>query len=229
MNIFRKLVTAIRGGANEVGEAMVDNQAIRILEQEMRDSRDELEKAKTSLTEIMAERMGIERKVNDITEAIGENEGYVEKALDKGNETLALEVADKIADLENDLMIQQGILHGYASKVDNLKQVIKTTERNMKAMEREISIVKTTEKVQKANDLASARFSGSDSSLRNAKESLERIKERQKKREDQAKAAMDLEAETGDQSLEVKLEEAGIVADKTSGRAVLERIKSKKQ
>jgi len=228
MNILKKLISAIRGGANEVGEAVVDTQAIRILEQEMRDARTELDKAKTSLTEIMAEKMGIERKVTELGKSIAEHEGYVEKALEKGDEALALEVAEKIADSENELMIQQGILDGYANKVENLKHLINTTERNMKAMEREISIVKTTEKVQKANEMASAKFSGSDSSLRSAKESLERITQRQRKREDQTKAAMDLDIETGDQALESKLEQAGILADKTSASAVLARIKAKK-
>jgi len=228
MNILKKLISAIRGGANEVGEAVVDTQAIRILEQEMRDARSELDKAKNSLTEIMAEKMGIERKVTELGKSIAEHEGYVEKALEKGDEVLALEVAEKIADSENELMIQQGILDGYANKVENLKHLINTTERNMKAMEREISIVKTTEKVQKANEMASAKFSGSDSSLRSAKESLERITERQRKREDQAKAAMDLDIETGDSALESKLEQAGILADKTSASAVLARIKAKK-
>lgn len=228
MNILKKLISAIRGGANEVGEAVVDTQAIRILEQEVRDAKSELDKAKTSLTEIMAEKMGIERKVTELGKGIAEHEGYVEKALEKGDESLALEVAEKIADSENELMIQQGILDGYTNKVESLKHMINTTERNMKAMEREISIVKTTEKVQKANEMASAKFSGSDSSLRSAKESLERITARQRKREDQSKAAMDLDTETGDSALESKLEKAGILADKTSAAAVLARIKAKK-
>lgn len=228
MNILKKLISAIRGGANEVGEAVVDTQAIRILEQEMRDARTELDKAKTSLTEIMAEKMGIERKVTELGKNIAEHETYVEKALEKGDESLALEVAEKIADSENELMIQQGILDAYANKVENLKHMINTTERNMKAMEREISIVKTTEKVQKANEMASAKFSGSDSSLRSAKESLERITERQRKREDQAQAALELDIETGDSALENKLEQAGILADKTSAAAVLARIKANK-
>ena len=37
-SIWKKLVTAIRGGASEVGEAIVDSQAIRILDQELRDA-----------------------------------------------------------------------------------------------------------------------------------------------------------------------------------------------
>ena len=58
MSIFKKLFTAVRGGATEVGEAIVDSQAIRILEQELRDSKTALNDAKTNLTAIMAEKMG---------------------------------------------------------------------------------------------------------------------------------------------------------------------------
>ena len=38
MSIWKKIITAVRGGASEVGEAIVDANAIRILEQEMRDA-----------------------------------------------------------------------------------------------------------------------------------------------------------------------------------------------
>lgn len=38
MNVWSKLLTALRGGANEMGEAMVDSQALRILDQEIRDA-----------------------------------------------------------------------------------------------------------------------------------------------------------------------------------------------
>lgn len=38
MNVWSKLLTALRGGANEMGEAVVDSQALRILDQEIRDA-----------------------------------------------------------------------------------------------------------------------------------------------------------------------------------------------
>ena len=38
MGVLRDMMTALRGGANEVGEAIVDANAIRILEQEIRDA-----------------------------------------------------------------------------------------------------------------------------------------------------------------------------------------------
>lgn len=228
MSIFNKLLTAVRGGATEVGESIVDSQAIRILEQELRDSKKALNDAKTGLTSIMAEKMGVDRKVKDLTAKISEHETYAIQAMDKGDEGLALDVANKIAEFEHELTIQQGILDGYQTKVSSLKKMIHQSERNIQAMDREVSVVKTTAKVQKANDLASAKFSGSNSSLRSATDSLERIKARQQKREDQASAAMDLASETSGDDLQARLKSAGIVDSASSGSSVLDRLKKQK-
>ena len=53
-SIWKKLVTAIRGGASEVGEAIVDSQAIRILDQELRDAQSAVQKARDSLIDILS-------------------------------------------------------------------------------------------------------------------------------------------------------------------------------
>lgn len=50
MNMLKKIVTLLRGGAREVGEGMVDNNAIRILEQEIADQENAVIKAKDTLT-----------------------------------------------------------------------------------------------------------------------------------------------------------------------------------
>ncbi len=225
MSIFSKLITAVRGGATEAGQAIVDTQAIRILDQELRDSKTALKDAKTNLTVIMAEKMAIDRKVKDLNAKIKEHEGYAIQAMDKSDENLALDIANKIAEFEHELTIQQGILEGYDSKISSLKKMIRQTERNIQAMDREISVVKTTEKVQKANELAAAKFSGSESALNKATDSLERIKERQQKREDQSAAAVELEAEEGDGDLQARLKKAGIVDSDSSASSVLERLK----
>ena len=228
MSIFKKLFTAVRGGATEVGEAIVDSQALRILDQEIRDSKQAINDAKTGLTSIMAEKMGIERKVKELSDKIKEHETYAIQAMDKGDESLAMDVANKIAEFEHDLTIQQGIRDGYESKVTGLKKMIRETDRNIQAMEREVSVVKTTAKVQKANELAAAKFSGSNSSLSSATDSLERIKVRQQKREDQANAAVSLASEEGGNDLSARLKDAGIVDSSSSGTSILERLKKQK-
>jgi len=228
MSIWKKLFTAARGAATEAGEAIVDNQALRILDQEMRDARTHLNNAKENLTRVMAEEMAVQRTVKDLRAKIQEHEDYAAQALERGDETLALEIANKIAEFSNELEAQEQVTQSYSANVTQLKRTIADTERNIKAMQREISIVKSTEAVQKANEAIAAKFSGTDSSMLRATDSLERIKAKQQKRSDQMKAAVELQKETTGDDLQAKLKAAGIVSGGASANAVLQRIKAKK-
>lgn len=229
MSILKKLFTAVRGASTEAGEAIIDHQAIRILEQEMRDAKKHLDVAKTNLTKVMAEKMGIERKVTQLKKDLEEHEGYAMQAMEKGDDNLALEIAEKIAEFTNELEAQETLLSSYTGNVSQLKQTIQTTERNMRTMEREVAVVKTTESVQKASAAAAAKFSGTGSSLQSATASLERIKAKQQKREDQMKAAIALEKDQGSDSLKEKMKQAGIIQGSASGNSILERLKAKQK
>lgn len=228
MGVFSKLFTALRGASNEMGEAIIDTQALRILDQEMRDSKEAMDKAKENLTRVVAEQIGAERSVKKLRGQIAEYEGYAMQALDKGDEALATEIAEKIADLENELESQTEVLNSYNHNVRTLKQTIRETERSIKSMEREINLVKTTENVQKANEAVAARFSGTNSSLRSATDSLERIKKKQQVKSDQMKAAMDMQKAESSTELKDRLRSAGIVKGDSKSSSVLERLKAKK-
>lgn len=228
MNLLNKLLTALRGVASETGEAIIDTQGVRIMEQEIRDAKDNLIEAKENLTAAIAEQMGVQRKVKQLAAKIEEHEGYAMKALDKDDEALALEVAEKIADMENEHEALEKVLESYTANVDMLKEAIATTERNLQSMERELALVKTTESVQKASAAVAAKSSGTDSALRSATESLERIKAKQQKRADQMEAALNLQKEENGENLHLKLKEAGIVDKQHSGKSVLEKLKAKR-
>src|SRR5690606_21989980 len=92
MNVWRKLLTAVRGGAHEVGEAVVDSQALRILDQEIRDADDELHRSREALAGIMAKQKLAAERVARLQAQVTEYEGYALKALEADNETLAREV-----------------------------------------------------------------------------------------------------------------------------------------
>jgi phage shock protein A len=229
MGVFSKLFTAVRGAFTETGEAVVDTQALRILDQEMRDAKKHLDEAKENLTKVIAEQMGVEREVNRLKKGLAEYEGYAMQALEKGDEKLAGEIAEKIAEVENELEAQQSVLDGYNNQISNLKQIIRNTERNIKSMEREISVVKTTTSVQKASEAAAAKFSGTNSALRSATDSLERIKQKQQQKGDQMAAALKMQQEESGDVLQDKLKAAGIVSANASGQSVLERLKAKQR
>ncbi|OIQ47305.1 MAG: phage shock protein A [Gammaproteobacteria bacterium MedPE] len=227
MSIFSKIITAIRGGASEAGEAIVDANATRIFAQEIRDAENHLTKAKRDLTGIMAKQMQAKRELDRINRSITEHEGYATTALNQGNEALALEVAEKIAGLEAELAEQQTSFDNYEKGAIRLKDLVKGTERQLADYQRQLSMVKTTESVQKATAAITDNFSNSNSKLLNAKQSLERIKEKQQDFDDRMQAADDLAAEGSDQSLKDKLAAAGIGEQQTSANSVLDRLKSK--
>lgn len=227
MSIFKKIMTAIRGGASEIGETIVDANSTRIFEQEIRDAENHLTRAKRDLTGVMAQQMASNREVDRIKRDIAEHEGYVSQALAKGDEALALAVAEKIASLENEQSTQQQALDSFSTNADRLKELVKKSERQVAEYKRQLSMVKTTESVQKATSAITDNFSSSNSKLLNAKDSLERIKAKQQKFDDRMKAAELLESEDSDNSLEAKLKQAGIGGSDNSANSVLERIKAK--
>lgn len=228
MNIWSKMITALRGGVNEAGEAIVDSQALRILDQEIRDASEELKQSKDSLAAIIARQKLAEEKCAKLKTQIKEHEGFVVKALDKGDETLAHEVAEKIAEMENQLMTEKDAGKGFADSANKLRAAIKQAESNIKRLKQQVDTVKATENVLRAQAAVAERHSGANSSLRTAMDSLERIKEKQALKAAQMNAADELAEETAESSLQAKLEEAGIAPSGKSADDVLERIKKQK-
>jgi len=86
MNIWSKMITALRGGVNEAGEAIIDAQALRILDQEIRDASEELNKSKDGLASLIAQQKLSEEKVTSLKADIKKNEGFILAALEKKDE-----------------------------------------------------------------------------------------------------------------------------------------------
>ena len=228
MSIWNQILTAVRGGATEAGEAIVDHQALRILDQEIRDADNELIKSKSALTGIIAKRKLADRKVGDIRKSIAEYEGYAMKALDQSDEGLAGEVAAKIADLESELANEENLAKAFADSEANLRKAVAGADGNIKRLKQQVDTVKATESVQKAQAAVAARYTGANSSMRSAVDSLERLKAKQVERSARFEAAAELAESPADSDLESRLKSAGIKASQSSGGDVLARLKAKK-
>ncbi|MBW8183164.1 PspA/IM30 family protein [Shewanella nanhaiensis] len=228
MGILNKIITAFRGGATEVGQSIVDANSTRIFEQEIRDAENHLTKAKRELTDVMAKEMQASREVDRLKRSISEHEGYATQALEKENEALAMEVAEKISQLDQELAEQQSANTNFTAHATRLKELVRKTERQLTDYQRQLSMVKTTESVQKATASITDSFAGSSSKLLNAKDSLESIKARQQQFDDRLVAAEQLADENSDKSLHDKLAQAGIGEQKSNANAVLDRLKARK-
>ena len=227
MNLWSKLITALRGGANEAGEAIVDAQALRILDQEVRDAEEELKNSRDSLAEMMARQKVAEQKCTELNNKIAEFEDYAIQALEKNDESLAKDLAEKIADLENQLNTEQNALDEFEGSTENLRSAIKQADSDIKQLKHQVDTVRATENVQRAQDAVAQRHSGSQSRLATATDSLERIKEKQALKSAQFSAAQELAEDVSDDTLQNRLEAAGITSGSLNADAVLARLKSK--
>lgn len=228
MSIWNKMITALRGGAHEMGESMLDGQALRILDQEIRDADEELRRSKEGLAEIMAKHKLAQAEVKRHQEKIAEYESYALQALQANNEDLAKEVAGKIANLEGLLKETVSQAEGYASSVEKLRFAVTQTEVNIKRMKQQADTVRATENVQKAQQAVTKRYGGSQAKMHTALESLERIKKRQAEKAAKMDASNELATlENEDKQFENKLRSAGIIPGEHTAENVLERLKGK--
>jgi len=229
MSIFGDIITAIKGGANEAGEAIVDSQAIRIYEQEIREAESAIEKAKKSLTSLKTTEIGLKRSLNTLNADIDDYETKAMQALDSGKEDLATEVATRIDELEQER-------NGLKEEYDNLKKevasiysLIKKREKVIQKNKRELEKVKTVQQLQKATSSISANIAATGSSEHRVSKALDRIKKKQQRTTDSMEAGEWLEEQDSSSDLDKKLKDSGIGEGSSGGAdSVLERLKAKR-
>ncbi|KEI69623.1 PspA/IM30 family protein [Endozoicomonas elysicola] len=229
MSIWNKVMTALKGATNEVGEAIADSNALRILDQEIREASDQLQQSKTQLAGIMAKQKLSSQKCAELKEKVAEYENYAMKALDQGDESLATEVASRISEYETQLNSEQEMEKSFADSVVSLKKAIVDAESNLRRLKQQVDTVKATESVQKAQAACAAKHSGVNSKMATATDSLERIKQRQAERAAQMEAASELSGDTGESDLQAKLKAAGIAQGDSDASSVLERLKARQK
>ena len=225
MGILSKIITAVRGHASEAGEAIVDANALTILDQEIRDADAEIRKSRDNLASVMAKRQLTADKLASKRAKDKEYEGYVQAALAKGDEALATEVAGKIAELEGDIATDEGLVKEYDESIESLRKSIAEADDRIKRMKVKVDVVKAREHVIRASQAASQANVGANSKVGSALESLERLQQRQSEQQAKLKAAEQLAKEGGDASLEEKLKAAGIVQGGANAQDVLARFR----
>ncbi|MCK5886332.1 MAG: PspA/IM30 family protein, partial [Alcanivorax sp.] len=223
--VLKKILTAMRGGVNELGEAVVDGQGNRILEQELRDSEHELKQAKQELASLMAEAASLARQIRTEQDSAAKREDDARKAIAAGQEDLAREVAERIVGHErraSELTQTRELLQ---QRIVGLKDRVQKAEKQLADYRRELQVVKTNERVLRTTAQIDTNINSQQSSLSTAKETLERIRERQAREEDRQTASATLEKELTGADLDEKLKAAGIDGEQDAENDVLARLK----
>lgn len=226
MSVWKKLITAVKGGATEAAEAVADSQAIRILEQEIREAKEELRKSDHARTQILAKCKLAQQKVDSLQQSISEYETHARNAVDTDRE-LALDCAKKVTELKGQQSTEQDYLTQFQQSEKQLAANINTAKGNLRRLEQQVDMVKATESVQKAQVSVSSRHMGANSKMKTATESLDRIMQKQTVRAAELQAAEELASDDAGDDLEKRLAQAGIKGSDTSADDELSRILGK--
>jgi phage shock protein A len=227
MGLLKSLITTIRGVKSEVEEEFNDSQAIRMTEQHIRDAKADQANAEASLGAMDAQVTGLKRKAAEVKQKIAEHEGYGTQAMEQGDEALAGEIADKIVDLETELADLDAAITTGEENVKLLKEQLIVNKREIAKMEREKDMIKTTDSLQKSQAAMASQFSGTDSALSTARDSLARKRQSQQAQADRFKSDKKLSQEFSGDGLTDKLQKAGITPGSKSKSDVMARFSKK--
>ncbi|MGQ7248807.1 PspA/IM30 family protein [Halomonas sp. V046] len=224
MSVWKKLFSAAKGGVNDVAEAAADSQALRILDQEIREAKEELRRSNHALTQIIAKRKLAEQKTQSLEQAVADYETHARSASQKGDTDLALECAAKVTELRAQGDTERQFAATFAQSETTLRNNIRQANDNLRRMEQQVDIVKATESVHKAQASISSRHLGANSKMKTAAESLGRIQQRQQQHQAEIEAASELALDESGSSLEHRLSEAGIKGGNKNADEELARI-----
>ena len=224
MSVWGKLFTAVRGGVNDAAEAAADSQALRILDQEIRDAENALRKARSDLAGIMAGAKRLEKKVGEYHDKSERDVASARAAMEAGREDLARSLAQRIADTRNEAARDEADLERLRAQQQTMMRTVQETQARIDTMKREVESVKATASMQKAQSAIASSQSGVNSKLGNAMDSLDRIKRKQEETAARIEAGDELTALESGSDLDRQLLEAGIGRSSGSADDILAEI-----
>ena len=227
LGIFARLFKAAQGGANDVLERIGDANAITIIEQQMRDAEAALGKAKFELAGLMGKSQTSAKRVAELQDKANRDHELVQRLLAKGDEALALEVANRLTTVQQELAREQSNAAMLEQSAATLRGTVEKLTRKIADMKREIDTARVTEQVQKAQSAIVSSGMGAASTLSSAGDSLKRLRERQVQRQEHFNAQEKLDEIAGGGDLDARLASAGMLDGPPTGQALLEEIKAK--
>jgi|GEM_PF-3638855 len=217
MSLFKKFLANARTGIRDNCDMRVDADSIRQLEDELGAIGEQLKQARKELAATQEREAAERAKVADAEVEITALERETTYALDRGDETLAQGIAERIADIEE--VVAEAIKQRSTvlQQAENLRERIKRDERELTEFNRQMLMLRTTDCVQKITSAINDMLAADSAKVFSATESLERIRKKQHEAAERLKAAGAKEEEFQANRLRAE-----------SVNAVLERIRAKR-
>ncbi|MFO1151858.1 MAG: PspA/IM30 family protein [Alsobacter sp.] len=222
--MFKLFRTVLRGHAFAVVEAVEDQNALLILDQQIRDVAAAVAGSRRALAIATAQEEAERQAIARTTARILDLEARALDALRAGRDDLASEAASAIADLENDRQAAETARGEFGAEMARLRRALADAARRFANLQRGRRVAAAAEAVRRIRSGSAA--SASFSTLAEAEATLERLRRRQA--EDAAIDQAEDERRTGADAVAERLEEAGFgPATRTTASVVLDRLKAR--
>ncbi len=220
--MLKTLSALFRATAAEAEEALFDANAIRLLEQRLREANAAFEAMKRDLAMVLAEETGEARAVAAIGERLPKLETEVRTALAEGREPDALDLADRIASLEDERAGHDEARQRCAEAARRIRAGLDDNARLLAELKRGLSTARAAAAVARSRDRAARHRLVGEDAFREARITLERVRSRQVEDQDFSDALgrveRDIAARSGATS-------AFTDRPRTSARSVLDRLR----
>ncbi|WP_372965835.1 PspA/IM30 family protein [Marinobacter sp.] len=226
MSIWRKLETLFRASAHEPVAKLVEANDIRIFEQELRDAEHAISRSKRELACLMAEKNRLKQDNEALRSAISKREQQASQALEKHEESLALELANLIAEDETLLQRQQQQYARLQQQETQLRRQLRDSSRALKHFHSEMRLAKANRHAEQVTRQLRGHARGLHSHMEELNISANRIRARQNEAEEIDAALTELDQEQQNGDLDARLKAAGIDNGTCDGEKVLARIRA---
>lgn len=223
--MLKTLNTLLKGSQARANDRMRDHFAIDLIDQKIREADGSLKSAKATLASLIIRHRnevkqieGLDRRVIDLT-------SRAKAALEDGNEQLATEAANSIAQMENESVLRCETANRLETKITRLRHSVETAHRRIIDLKQNAIAAKAVQAEQKIHARI-APGSRSDNSFEEAEELIAQVMGRDDPFE-QGKVLSDINAALSHKDIGDQLAAKGYgPATKTTAADVLARLKS---
>ncbi len=225
-NMFSTLKTLINGANASAEEKVRDIYSIEIIDQKIREAQGSLNAAKMTLASLIQRQRSETRLAQGLQSRIDDMLIKAQAALDDGNETMATEAANAVAQMENELAVRSDTGARLDQKITRLRQSIETGNRRIIDLKQGAITAKAVKSEQAMQKRMTSTLSG-QSSVREAEDMIANILGGDDPFE-QAEIMSEIDNSLDHTTLGERMAQAGYgTSNKVSGTDVLSRLKSK--
>ncbi|MGX5843494.1 PspA/IM30 family protein [Mesorhizobium sp. ArgA1] len=223
--MLKQFFALVRGRSYEAAETVVDRNALVILRQQIRDCADAIAAARRAVAIAIAQNEQEVLQFKKLVVRIDDLEKRTIAAIDQGQNELAREAAETIAMLESERDASSEAQKSFSTEIERLKRIVRASEMRLRELQRGQRIVAAVDSTQRLRESAPG---SSLSALKDAEETLLRLRTRQKQIDATAAAMAEMEQSGDPAAVSEKLAAAGCGAPlRSSADAVLQRLAAK--